>query len=101
FDQVAMTPGGRCGFGTVEGVPVLALPGRPVAALVAYEVFVRPALRAMAGYAELFRPDVRAAATRSWRSPEGLRQFVPVRLSGSPTDGYVLAPVGDPEHPTT
>lgn len=100
FDQVAMTPGGRHGFGTVEDVPVLALPGRPVAALVSYEVFVRPALRAMAGYSELFRPDVRAAATRSWASPPGLRQFVPVRLAGSPTEGYVLTPVGDPAQPT-
>jgi molybdopterin molybdotransferase len=100
FDQVAMTPGGRQGFGTVEDVPVLALPGLPVAAVVSFEVFVRPALRAMAGYGELFRPTVRAASTRAWGSPAGLRQLVPVRLSGSPTDGYVLTPVGDAEHPT-
>lgn len=99
FDQVAMTPGGRQGFGTVEDVPVVALPGLPVAAHVAYEVFVRPALRTMAGHADLFRPSVRAAVTRPWASPAGLRQFVPAQLVGSPTDGYTVTPVGDPGSP--
>lgn len=130
FDQVAMVPGRRQGFGTVlpsdederwpesgggtsalqegpdadddergRGVPVFALPGHPVEAVTSFEVFVRPALRAMAGQAELFRPSVRAAATRSWASPRGLRQFVPATVTGSPTDGYVVSPVGDPAAP--
>ncbi|EYR61884.1 molybdenum cofactor biosynthesis protein MoaA, partial [Actinotalea ferrariae CF5-4] len=96
LDQVAMTPGGRLGFGTVDDVPVVALPGRPVAALVAHEVFLRPALRAMAGHADLFRPSVRAAVTHPWASPAGRRQFVPAALSGGPLDGYTVTPVGDP-----
>lgn len=96
FDQVAMEPGRRHGFGSVDGVPVLALPGHPVAALVGFEVFVRPALRAMAGYAELFRPSVRAAMARPFASPPGVRHFVPVHLVGGPVDGYTATPVGDP-----
>ncbi|WP_225755334.1 gephyrin-like molybdotransferase Glp [Actinotalea sp. Marseille-Q4924] len=96
LDQVAMTPGGRLGFGTVDGVPVVALPGRPVSALVAHEVFLRPALRAMAGHTDLFRPSVRAAVTRPWASPAGRRQFVPATLAGGPLDGYTVTPVGDP-----
>ncbi|WP_372593594.1 gephyrin-like molybdotransferase Glp, partial [Actinotalea sp.] len=116
FDQVAMTPGHRQGFGTVraedsdgdvrhatalavgngDGVPVFALPGHPVAAMVSYEVFVRPALRTMAGYADLYRPSVRAASAQPWRSPSGRRQFVPATVVGSPTEGYVAHPVGDP-----
>lgn len=96
LDKVAMLPGSRQGFGTVDGVPVVALPGRPVAALVSYEVFVRPALRAMAGHADLFRPTVRAAVTRPWASPPGVRQFVPATLVGRPVDGYTVTPVGDP-----
>ncbi|HQY33235.1 gephyrin-like molybdotransferase Glp [Actinotalea sp.] len=110
FDQIAMTPGHRQGFGTVRaegddahdadgrpgGVPVFALPGHPVAAQVSYEVFVRPALRAMAGYVDLYRPTVRAASARPWASPAGRRQFVPATVTGSPTDGYVVTPVGDP-----
>lgn len=100
FDQVAMAPGFRHGFGTVGGgagaVPLFALPGHPVAAQVAFEVFVRPALRAMAGHTDLFRPSVAARADVGWASPEGARQFVPAAVVGSPGDGYRVTPVGDP-----
>ena len=40
-----MQPGGPQGAGTVDGVPVVTLPGNPVSAFVSFEVFVRPALR--------------------------------------------------------
>ena len=102
FDHVAMSPGGRQGFGSVGGldggdaVPIFALPGHPVAAHVSFEVFVRPALRAIAGRAELFRPSVPAVATHGWASPAGMRQFVPAHLVGSPGEGYTVTPVGDP-----
>lgn len=100
FDQVAMAPGFRHGFGTLgegrDAVPVFALPGHPVAAQVAFEVFVRPALRAMAGHTDLFRPSVAARADVGWPSPEGVRQFVPAAVLGSPTEGYRVTPVGDP-----
>lgn len=110
LDQVAMTPGLRHGFGTVgrgvggpddPGVPVFALQGHPVAAQVSFEVFVRPALRAMAGHTELFRPSVAAAATQGWVSPLGLRQFVPASVLGSPEEGYRVTPLGDPAAPST
>ena len=108
FDHVAMTPGGRQGFGTVHGdvragdddgspgVPIFALPGHPVAAQISFEVFVRPALRAMAGQIELYRPSVAAQSTVGWASPAGVRQFVPATLVGSPADGYLVTPIGDP-----
>lgn len=102
FDDVAMTPGHRQGFGriggehTPGGVPIFALPGHPVAAYVSFEVFVRPALWSIAGRPELFRPSVAAAATTGWPSPVGLRQFVPATLVGSPAEGYHVTPIGDP-----
>lgn len=105
FDHVAMSPGRQLGFGTVEPegagapVPVFALPGDPVAAILAFEVFVRPALRAIAGYGELFRATVSATATEPWTAPSGLRQFVPATLTGSPAAGYRVTPLGDPERP--
>jgi len=105
FDHVAMSPGQVVGFGTVAGeagreeVPIFALPGDPVAAYVCFEVFVRPALRAMAGYSELFRTTVAATATSGWSVPSGLRQFVPASLTGSPSEGYRVTPLGDPERP--
>ncbi|WP_448059249.1 molybdopterin molybdotransferase MoeA [Cellulomonas hominis] len=108
FDHVAMTPGHRHGFGTVGGglggdgaVPIFALQGHPVAAQVSFEVFVRPALRSMAGYTDLFRPAVTATTTTSWASPAGTRQFVPATVVGTPEDGYQVTPVGDPALPST
>lgn len=108
FDHVAMFPGRTQGFGTLysgigedigapgDTIPIFALPGHPVAAQISYEVFVRPALRAMAGYTDIYRPSVAAQATVGWRSPEGIRQFVPAMLVGSPEEGYQVTPVGDP-----
>jgi molybdopterin molybdotransferase len=108
FDHIAMVPGRNQGLGTVyagigedtgapgDTIPVFSLPGHPVAAQISYEVFVRPALRAMAGYTDIYRPSVAAHAGVGWRSPEGLRQFVPAMLVGSPEEGYHVTPVGDP-----
>ncbi|HYO35056.1 MAG TPA: gephyrin-like molybdotransferase Glp, partial [Geodermatophilus sp.] len=45
FVKVAMEPGGPQGCGTVDGVPVVTLPGTPVSSFVPCEVFVRPARR--------------------------------------------------------
>lgn len=107
LDQVAMMPGRRHGFGTLgaglgrdRDVPVFALPGHPVAAQVAFEVFVRPALRAMAGHVELYRSSVAATVDLGWESPPGLRQFVPASVLGTPDEGYVATPLGDPAAPS-
>ncbi|WP_029289949.1 gephyrin-like molybdotransferase Glp [Cellulomonas sp. HZM] len=107
LDQVAMTPGHRHGFGAVGSelgpereVPIFALQGHPVAAQVSFEVFVRPALRKMAGHADVFRPSVAAQATDGWSSPPGMRQFVPATVLGSPDEGYRVTPVGDPSSPS-
>ena len=98
LDQVAMTPGQRHGFGTVaddlasdKAVPIFALQGHPVAAQVSFEVFVRPALRAMAGHAELFRPSVAAEATEGWvvaarAAPVRARDGARVARRGVPRD---------------
>lgn len=101
FDDVALTPGGRLGYGVLgDGVPVVALPGDPVAAQVGFELFVHPMLRALAGEQRLFRPTVEAACVEPWESPAGLRQVVPVRLVGSATDGYRATPSGPADRPT-
>lgn len=107
-DQVALVPGGRQAFGSVQPrddeaappVHVVGVPGHPVAALLAFEMFVRPALRAMAGHADLYRSSLRATAALPWGSPAGMRHMVPVTLVGSPGEGYVVTPLGDPGQPS-
>ena len=82
FGKVAMQPGGPQGAGTVDGVPVVTLPGNPVSAFVSFEVFVRPALRRALGYASPDRLHVPARLTGPLSSPAGKRQFLRGRYGG-------------------
>jgi molybdopterin molybdotransferase len=95
FDRVAMQPGMPQGFGRIgaDGVPIFALPGNPVSALVSFEVFVRPALRRMLGAEPISRPTVSAVATAPMRSGKGKRQYVRAVLSAQ-DDRYLVEPVG-------
>jgi molybdopterin molybdotransferase len=59
--KIAMKPGKPFSFGLRPGSPpspVFGLPGNPVSTLVAYELFLRPALLAMQGATALARPVV-------------------------------------------
>jgi molybdopterin molybdotransferase len=47
--QVSVQPGRPQAFGTWLGKPFFGLPGNPMAALVSFELFVRPALRKLMG----------------------------------------------------
>lgn len=62
FRTLAMQPGKPQGFGTIgpDRTPILTLPGNPVSSYVSFELFVRPAIRAMMGLADLHRPVVGA-----------------------------------------
>jgi molybdopterin molybdotransferase len=75
FTQVAMQPGRPQGAGVFGGIPVVALPGNPVSALISFEVLVRPALRAAMG----FNPPTRHTAIWTLAKPVdsrwGLHQF--------------------------
>lgn len=58
FWRVRMRPGAPLGFGRVQGVPWIGLPGNPVSAMVTFELFVRPAIRRMLGHARVHRRPV-------------------------------------------
>ena len=96
FDAVAMVPGRQLGLGTVEETPIFCLPGDPVIAQIAFETFVRPVLRQIAGRRNLHRSSLPASISTGWHSPPGKREFVPVRLTGSPSRGYAAVPASPP-----
>jgi molybdopterin molybdotransferase len=75
FVKVAMQPGMPQGVGRVAGTTIVTLPGNPVSALVSFEVFIRPALRAAMGLPDPERPHRPAVLTESLTSPRGKRQF--------------------------
>jgi molybdopterin molybdotransferase len=58
FWKVRMRPGAPVGFGSLDGIPWLGLPGNPVSTMVTFELFARPLLRRMLGYTRLFRRPV-------------------------------------------
>ncbi len=103
---VALMPGRRHGHGRVAvgsgevGTPVFALPGHPAAAIVAFEMYVRPVLRTMSGYAEKHRPRVNARVTSAFESPQGVVQCVPVALDDPQAARPVATIVGDPSQPS-
>jgi molybdopterin molybdotransferase len=60
FWRVRMRPGAPLGFGTLDGMPWLGLPGNPVSAMVTFELFARPVIRRMLGHTRLFRRPLSA-----------------------------------------
>ncbi|GAA1291232.1 molybdopterin molybdotransferase MoeA [Streptomyces sanglieri] len=80
FRKLAMQPGKPQGFGSIgpDHTPLLALPGNPVSSYISFELFVRPAIRALMGLKEVNRPTVRATleADKALSSPSGRRQFL-------------------------
>ncbi|GAB3692306.1 molybdotransferase-like divisome protein Glp [Angustibacter aerolatus] len=89
FGQVAMQPGKPQGFGTVgpDETPIFTLPGNPVSSFVSFEVFVRPAIRKLAGHTGLFRRSEKARALDAFSSPAGRLQLARGEL-GTDADGH-------------
>ena len=62
FWGVRVKPGKPISFGTRDGTLVFGVPGNPVAAMVCFELYVRPALLAMQGRADIYRPHFAATS---------------------------------------
>ena len=92
--QVSMRPGKPITFGTRGDRPVFGLPGNPVSAMVTFELFVRPALRRMAGAAVIDRPRLRALALEPIANPGSRRGYLRVTLTPD-ARGYGARLTGD------
>lgn len=75
FVKVAMQPGMPQGAGRIGETPIITLPGNPVSALVSFEVFIRPPLRAAMALPQPERPQLTAELKEDLTSPPGKRQF--------------------------
>ena len=79
--QIAMKPAKPFAFGTLTNrhgvsVPIFGLPGNPVSSLMSFELIARPALRAMMGRTDVYRPLVRAIVDENVvRRPDGKIHF--------------------------
>ncbi len=81
FWKVAMRPGKPVAFGRWGPGVVFALPGNPVSALVTFELFVRPALRRLAGLRGTGRVRLRARLAQAQEKPEELEVYLRVLVT--------------------
>jgi molybdopterin molybdotransferase len=81
---VAMQPGTVHGFGSLgaSNVPLVALPGEPMAAFVGFELFVRPVLRRLMGHSDVFGSRRQVVLARPVQGAADMATVVPVALSG-------------------
>lgn len=97
FWSVRMRPAKPLAFGHLRGggspIPMLGLPGNPVSAMVAFEMFARPAIRTMLGMSNLARPMVPGILTGPIFNGDGRRVYA--RVEVEKRDGiYYAAPTG-------
>jgi molybdopterin molybdotransferase len=95
FTDLSVYPCAALGFGTIGGeeVPVVCLPGDPGAALVGFEILVRPVIQVLAGAEPVFRPSVRAHLLETVSSLSGLREFRPALVAERRGGGYTVQPL--------
>ena len=89
---VAIRPGHPIVLGVIDDNAVIGIPGYPVSAAIACELFVQPVVEAMLGKNVPPRPNVKAIVTRRVQSPMGEDEFLRVRL-GQVGDRLVATPV--------
>lgn len=94
FDGVNIKPGKPFGMGLLQGKPVFSLPGNPVAAMVIFELFVRPMLLKGIGRLQVFRPSVQATLTEPARNKGARPHFVGAMLD-STSQGWNVSLTGN------
>src|SRR6185503_4128448 len=93
FWKVRMKPGKPLAFGLLGDVPVLGLPGNPASSMVCFELFVRPAIRAMAGHPRPFRAIATGRLVSAYAKDDERTHFV--RCGASDQRGELfLQPLG-------
>ena len=98
--DLAIEASGRHNYGTVgpDKIPVVTLPGDPIAAYISFELFVRPMIRTMLGAATIHRPSVKAALEKPIASNEGVRSYIRAILA---EDGKSVVPLENQDEQAT
>ncbi|MFM7860151.1 MAG: molybdopterin-binding protein [Candidatus Nanopelagicaceae bacterium] len=74
---------GRFNFGVIgpDKTPVITLPGDPIAAYIAMQLFVRPMIRTMLGAREIYCPSVKVKLERDFKESSNERSYLLAQLS--------------------
>jgi molybdopterin molybdotransferase len=92
--SLALKPGKPFAAGRLDAALLCCLPGNPAAALVAFELLVRPALRVLGGYRQPLPAPLPAVAGEPFRRrPDGKLHVVRARASIGPTAQLSVVPL--------
>ncbi len=89
---VNIKPGKPVLLGIVQNKPVIGIPGYPVSAFIAFELFVRPLLYRLQSMEPPEREEIEAILSRNIASPLGLEEFIRVKI-GSVSGKYIATPL--------
>jgi len=89
---VSMRPGMPTGLASVNGKAIVSLPGQPVAAMMAFRMFVRPVVLRLLGTEDEPVPSVRAKVSRRVASALGMKTFLRVIVTEANGE-YVADPI--------
>ncbi len=92
FAWVALEPGRVQGTGSLgsSNVPLIALPGEPIAAFVGFELFVRPVVRRLMGHGDVYGQRIQVELAETVERDPLVTTVAPVEIS----DG-LATPVGE------
>lgn len=96
FWRIRMRPGAPVGFGMLDEIPWIGLPGNPVSSMVTFELLVRPAIRKLMGHDAVFRRGVTVRLTEPVTVKPRLQHFlrVVVREMGETLEARLAGPQG-------
>lgn len=83
FWGVRQKPGKPLAFWVLKDKLIFGLPGNPVASMLCFEEYVRPALLKMMGRTKLLRPVVVARLTHDLKKKPGRTHFIGVRVEAT------------------
>lgn len=75
FWKVAMKPGKPLLFGHIEECLFFGLPGNPVAVMITFDKFVKPALQKLCGYPELKSLQIQATCLTALKKSAGRQEY--------------------------
>lgn len=92
FAYVSMRPGKNQTFGIISDTPFFGLAGNPAAAVIGFEMLVRPALRKMQGYMQLQRPVMRAKLATGTKKSNSRRLLLRGHIERTEDGTYLATP---------
>lgn len=94
FWKLAIKPGKPLAFGRIGNCWFFGLPGNPVAVLVTFEKFVKPALQRLAGTIPTRSLQLRARCESALRKSPGRQEYQRGILSQTDTGEFTVKPAG-------